>query len=58
VAEYALNDLRIRYVAMFNSYVRNTYYEGSNPDNDLNLSLIDTDAAITKIEDYFKKKER
>lgn len=54
-AEKALKDLRIRYVAMFDSYVRKTYYENSNPDNDLNLSLIDTNAAITKIEDYFKK---
>jgi hypothetical protein len=44
--KYALESLRIRFVGLFESYVRKTYHESSNPDNDLNLALFDTDAAL------------
>lgn len=42
----ALKDLRIRYVEIFDGYVRKTYHERQNPDDDLLLSLFDTDAAL------------
>ena len=46
----ALNDLRIRYIGLFDAYARKTYAASSNPDDDLHLALIDTDAALAKVD--------
>jgi hypothetical protein len=46
----ALNDLRIRYIGLFDACARKTYAASSNPDDDLRLALIDTGAALAKAE--------
>ncbi len=47
---FALKDLRVRFIGIFDGYIRPTYREGSNPDDDLRLALTDADAAIAKAE--------
>jgi hypothetical protein len=46
----ALKGLKLRFTELFNHYVRPTYSENSHPDDDLRLSLTDTNLAIRKAE--------
>lgn len=46
----AHKELRARYVSLFDLYQRPTYHESSSPDDDLNLALARTDAALAKVQ--------
>ena len=44
----ACKEMVRRFTGLFDSYARKTYAEGSNPDSDLELSLINAKSAIQK----------
>jgi hypothetical protein len=46
----ALIDLRTRYTSVFDIYIRPTYQVNSNPDNDLDLALKTSTAALASAE--------